>query len=250
MVDTEFIESKHKVMVPRAAVFFDAGFINKQAHRLVGTVRLDFMKMAEKLVGDKRKELLRVYYYDCPPYVFPEAQLSKTAGRRQRDRQSRKEKFFRGLELTDRMILRRGRLITGIHSKYPIEEVEQDLVAVLQEVGSDNKQLLERLHEKLHEQVREKGAFIQKGVDSRLITDLVSLCALEKVATVAIVSNDSDFSPALKFAVACGVETVLAGLENRDDMSEHMLKYVDKFVPMTKLFLKKFILPVVERRKK
>jgi len=238
------VGGQNKIAIPRAVVFIDAGFLNKQARRLVNTIYLDFLKMAESLVSLSGAEtrLLRAYYYDCPPFLFPEETLTEKERVAQRQRQRKKERFFRGLELNDRIVLRRGRLITGFHSKYSMENLEKDLLTILQELGISGNNLPQSLHEKLEKTVRKRAMFIQKGVDSRLITDLVSLCALEKVATVVLISNDSDFAPALKFAVASGAETILAGLEDRTKMTEHMLKYVDLFVPLTKEFLEQFII--------
>jgi len=234
---------KTKLMRDMAAMFFDAGFINARARKLLGRANVNFPQLAAILAEMADIQDYRVYFYDAPPYKWPEDILSEEEKKRQREAQSKKDRFFRRLEITDRFIVRRGKLRPASHSRYTYEDLRGDLEQVLREEGIYTPELMKRLSDRIIKTMRDRMALQQKGVDSRLVTDLVSLCALEKITTAVLVSNDSDFAPALKFAVATGVRTVVCGPKSDSEEYRPLIRYADIYIPLTKDLLERAKMP-------
>lgn len=86
----------------RVAVFIDGGYLDKVLASEYGMARLDYADFAAALCG--RDEMLRTYYYHCPPWQgnppTPEEQL----------RFSGKERFFDALRSLPSFEVRLGRL--------------------------------------------------------------------------------------------------------------------------------------------
>ena len=49
-----------------AAIFFDAGYLDKVLHFDHGNTRIDLAKLSREMAGPD--DLLRAYYYNCMPY--------------------------------------------------------------------------------------------------------------------------------------------------------------------------------------
>ncbi len=86
----------------RLAVFIDGGYLDALLKYEFAEVRIDYQALVAEIVGDH--ELLRTYYYHCPPYesdpITPE----------ERERKSKKDIFFNYLRRLDRFEVRLGKL--------------------------------------------------------------------------------------------------------------------------------------------
>jgi uncharacterized LabA/DUF88 family protein len=88
--------------VDRTAVFIDAGYLDKVLEKSFGEVRLDYGRLVTEMVGGH--ELLRAYYYNCPPYQGHPPTQDELVRKRNADR------FFAALERLSRFEVRLGRL--------------------------------------------------------------------------------------------------------------------------------------------
>ncbi len=85
------------------AIFIDGAYLQKIVNSISSNNdRLDMEKLVLWIAGDL--PIRRVYYYDCLPYQ------SDPASDAERERVSKKQKFFRVLERIDRFEVRLGRL--------------------------------------------------------------------------------------------------------------------------------------------
>ena len=78
-----------------------------------------------------------------------------------------------------------------------------------------------------------KPKITQKGVDMRLGLDIASLTLKRQARIIALVTGDSDFVPAMKFARREGAQIFLVPLGHkiRGTMREHADIVLDDFVP-------------------
>ena len=145
------------------AIFIDGGYINHlfKDNFVIGNYSIDYEKFVKWISGDST--ILRAYYYDCLPYK------PFNSTRIERERFSKKQKFFFSLEKIPRFCVRQGKLAYR---------------------GDDDAG---------------HPIFTQKGVDLLLGMDLGSIVSTRKVDEVAIVAGDSDFIPVVEFAKKEGV---------------------------------------------
>ena len=89
-------------MTDRAAIFIDGGYISRVLKDHHGGARVDFSKVSAHLT--QGSDLLRTYYYDCPPYqsAMPTAEDAR--------RFAEKERFFAALGRLPRYQVRLGKL--------------------------------------------------------------------------------------------------------------------------------------------
>lgn len=85
-----------------AAVFIDGAYFSKVLRDEFGSPRIDFKKLADRMVGEN--ELFRAYYYNCMPYQSGEP----TAPEQQR--YARARTFYDALDRLARFEVRLGRL--------------------------------------------------------------------------------------------------------------------------------------------
>ncbi|HOI82368.1 MAG TPA: NYN domain-containing protein [Synergistales bacterium] len=148
------------------AIFIDGAYLQKIVNSISSNNdRLDMEKLVLWIAGDL--PIRRVYYYDCLPYQ------SDPASDAERERVSKKQKFFRVLERIDRFEVRLGRL------------------------------------EKRGEDVSGKPIFDQKRVDLQMGLDFAFSAYRQKIAYAALLSGDSDLCPAIEAAKNEGVITRL-----------------------------------------
>lgn len=86
----------------KTAVFLDGAYIEKILEIHFGGTRIDFKKMTTALAG--KGELLRAYYYHCPPYKSPEPTQDEI------NRYESKSSFFNALSRIPRFQVKLGRL--------------------------------------------------------------------------------------------------------------------------------------------
>jgi uncharacterized LabA/DUF88 family protein len=82
-----------------------------------------------------------------------------------------------------------------------------------------------------------KPRITQKGVDMRIGMDIAALTLKKQVQAIVLVSGDSDFVPAMKFARREGVHLYLAALGHRvkPAMMEHSDVLLDSPLEMSRL---------------
>lgn len=147
----------------KMAIFIDGGHINHlfKDNFVISNYFIDYEKFIKWISGTST--ILRAYYYDCLPYK------PFKSTKKERERFSKKQKFFISLEKIPRFCVRQGKLAYR---------------------GNDDKG---------------QPIFTQKRVDLLLGMDLGSIVSTRKVDEVAIVAGDSDFIPVIEFAKKEGV---------------------------------------------
>lgn len=107
----------------RIACFIDGGYLDKTLLNEFDQARIDFHKLALWMANGI--ELLRTYYYHCPPYQSPNPTPEE------RERFAKAEKFFNNLRRLPRFEVRLGRLeFRGLSDK-GIPIFEQKCVDIL-----------------------------------------------------------------------------------------------------------------------
>lgn len=87
----------------RTVVLVDGGYLREiDPVKKVGCSQIDFHKLA--LLFSKESDLLRLYYYDCPPFLS----LHPTSD--EYNRQGRFDRFLHSLQMTPQVKVRLGRL--------------------------------------------------------------------------------------------------------------------------------------------
>ena len=208
------------------AILVDAAFFIRRFKRIWPHLdRFDAKCVADKLyetalrhldqniAGKKvRKDLYRVFIYDCPPILKKEHYpVSKTAINFAKT----PDATFR-LALHEEVVklrkvaLRLGRL--GQQTSWRIHpQAVKDLLS--------KKRVVEHLtdHDFLYE-------VKQKGVDIRIGIDICSLTLKKQVDQIILISGDADFVPAGKLARREGVDFVLDPMWSNigQDLTEHI----------------------------
>lgn len=203
----------------RFAILVDGGFLTRKLYTKLGkrnpTVE-DVIAEIERLKGNdafKGYELLRTYYYDATPatgkvkhpITGAEINLADTAV------YTRNKAFQQKLELQPDISLRMGEVSTrGYKLNF----------RVFSDETLPNRNLKE-------------GDFVldleQKGVDLRIGLDIARLSLRQMVRTIVVVTGDSDFIPAFKFARREGVRVVLAHMGHgvKSDLKAHTDGIID-----------------------
>jgi len=145
----------------RTAVFIDGAYVDYVLKHEFGCASIDYAKLVDEIA--QGTELLRTYYYHCLPYQSSPATLEE------RERFSRKEKFFAALRRLPRFEVRLGKL----------------------EYRGVNQQ--------------GEPIFEQKRVDILLGVDLAVLSAKRAISDAILVTGDSDLLPAIACAKDEGV---------------------------------------------
>jgi uncharacterized LabA/DUF88 family protein len=94
----------------RTAIFIDGGYLKKLLEREFNGARIDMARLVVKFAADT--DLLRSYYYDCPPYQ------SNPPTDEERSRVASRDRFFTALQRLSRFQVRLGKLAyRGVDSK-------------------------------------------------------------------------------------------------------------------------------------
>ena len=183
----------------RTAILVDGGFYRIRAQTLFGDKspeeRADelfsyCMRHLNKGTKDE-SSLYRIFYYDCPPstkVVYnPVTQRHVNLGKSNQYRWT--TDFFRVLVTKRKVALRSG--------DYTLRQgVLKDLCA-----GRRSIESLTDHDTRLN--------IMQKGVDMRIGLDIASLVERNLVTQIVLISGDSDFVPAAKYARRHGIDFVL-----------------------------------------
>ena len=117
-------------MANRVAIFIDGAYLDNVLKEEFRNVRIDYQALSERLSGES--DILRTYYYDCPPYQ------GNPPTDEEKERYASRRSFFTALERLPRYTVRLGRL--GVrYSRSGERRFEQKQVAIL--LGVDLVQL-------------------------------------------------------------------------------------------------------------
>lgn len=89
-------------MPGRTAIFIDGAYLDHVLKDEFQHVRIDFAKLSARMAGDA--QVLRTYYYHCPPYQ------STPPTEDERQRYSERRRFYAALDRLPRYMVRLGRL--------------------------------------------------------------------------------------------------------------------------------------------
>lgn len=195
----------------KIAILLDAGFVKTRLYELLGhrfcsaTDISSFVRLCVK----QDEELFRVYYYDCPPFeesikskLNIDIPLNQRLITREKDLQNK-------LALTDTFAIRRGELsLSGLKLNKHIIETFRKNPEIKMEISSSD--LI--------------PDFKQKRVDMKIGLDVAWLSSKRIVDKIVLVTGDSDFVPAMKFARREGVQVVIVPMGSKyikTDLKEH-----------------------------
>ncbi len=202
------------------AILIDGGFYLRRYQRIFGNkppaaVAKDLHKMClDHLSQDgKRRELYRIFYYDCPPLTKrahnpitgKAIDFSKTPTAKWR------LSFHEELRKLRKVALRLGYLNerSGHWSIRPgrLKELLSRRIG-LDDLGEGDVRYDAR----------------QKGVDMRIGLDIASMAFKRQVDQIILVAGDSDFVPAAKLARREGIDFILDPMWSsiRADLHEHI----------------------------
>ena len=190
----------------RTAVLVDGGFYRIRAQTLFGVKspeeRADelFSYCMRHLNKGKENEssLYRIFYYDCPPStkVVYNPVTQRHVNLAKSDQYRWTTAFFNALVTKRKVALRRGEELASSGDYTLRAGVLKDLCA-----GRRSVESLTDRDTRLN--------ITQKGVDMRIGLDIASLVERNLVTQIILISGDSDFVPAAKYARRRGMDFVL-----------------------------------------
>ena len=89
-------------MANRAAIFIDGAYLDFVLKDEFNDARIDYQALSKHLAGDS--DILRTYYYHCPPYQ------GNPPTQEERERYAAQRRFYTALEQIPRYTVRLGRL--------------------------------------------------------------------------------------------------------------------------------------------
>lgn len=203
-------------MTVKTAILVDGGFYRKRASNLAGkkTPKDRATELAQYCylhVADKF--LYRIFYYDCPPLdkIVYHPLTQKLIDFKSLETYSWTIDFFNELKRRRKFALRMGKL----EERTATFRIKQTVLKKLLKGNITIGDLSEEDFE---------PDFGQKGVDMRIGLDIASLAHKKQVDQIVLISGDSDFVPAAKYARREGIDFVLdsMGRKVNDDLFEHI----------------------------
>lgn len=207
----------------KTAILIDGGFYRKRAKHLWGQRSPEdtaegMIKYARRHLHehDHKHDLYRIFYYDCSPSdkQMYHPLTKKTVNLRSTNEYAWMEDFLSILRGTRKVALRLGRIDTGSSVYTLTYDATKKLCA-----GS---LLVSDLKEKDF-----STTIKQKGVDTKICIDIVSLAYKHQVDQIVLIAGDSDFVPAAKLARREGVDFILDPLEMDIKSSSDLLEHID-----------------------
>lgn len=203
----------------QVAVLIDAGYLLHKAYHPLGKR----LPTAEEIVGFSQRslqdgeQLFRIYYYDCPPFAGQSnnpidhtlIDYSNTPTARTRNSLNDRLEQAHFLAFRQGILKKSEWKITGIQLKELIKEKRA---------------------------VRPKDVcldFKQKRVDIKIGLDVAWLSSKRIVDKIILVTGDTDFVPAMKFARREGVQVIVASPSK--SVSTQLKAHSDEFrnIPFT-----------------
>ena len=203
------------------AILIDGGFAKRKlGTSIVPATANDFQNLIVALQAQPELQgslLHRVYYYDSTPLLSAHAKPLNGGKVEFANQQiaTRAQQLFEQLWRLPHVALRLGELsFNGWAVNHKVlDKAQGDSVTVK--------------HEDLKPQIT------QKGVDMRIGMDIAALTLKKQVQTIVLVTGDSDFIPAMKFARREGAQLYLAPLRHKikPGMYEHSDLILDFDLP-------------------
>lgn len=205
-------------MPPSYALLLDGGFLRHKLHspqRIVDAeVISGFADQVAALSCLKGMRLHRIYFYDSKPLEGSEV---KPLG-------------GGAIDFGASQTAARNRSLQSTLSKKPFFALR------FGELHLEGWRLKQRVLRKTQTRVEISAADIdpnirQKGVDMRIGLDIASLTLKKHVQVIVLVTADSDFVPAMKFARREGAQLFLISLGHglKEGVREHADLVIDKF---------------------
>lgn len=198
------------------AILVDGAFFLKRAAHIFGMLPAD--KLADELMKYsrahvKKNRLYRIFFYDCPPlsskifHPFLQKQIDMAKSERSLWRLS----FHNELRKRRKVALRLGR-IDDINVSWRIDYRK------IKRLCAGSMKWADLTEQDFSMDVK------QKGVDMRIGIDITSLALKKQVTQIILISGDSDFVPAAKFARREGIDFILDPMwaPIKDDLYEHI----------------------------
>jgi uncharacterized LabA/DUF88 family protein len=199
-------------MPAKFGILLDGGFVRAKLQVRLGHFPLpeDVLRLNRHLCAHERLsgcELFRAYFYDAPPlggvHAHPLGRRAQNFGRHPDHAGSRT--LLDGLAKSPDMAVRRGEVVMRGWRlrREALEEMRASVRALRPEDFAPEIE--------------------QKGVDLRIGLDVAWLAVRHIVDIIVLVTGDSDFVPAMKFARREGVRVYLAPLGHpvRPGLVEH-----------------------------
>jgi uncharacterized LabA/DUF88 family protein len=205
-------------MSNKVALLLDGGFVRKrlqnQLHHF--PVVQDVVNLCGSLIAKpelKNAELFRIFFYDAPPYEGSEKNPidNVVINYATTPQASQNKSLIDSLELQPNFAVRRGMLI---HTGWHLHPIALQRIAVASQAVPPDAALQQIKASDLQANIS------QKGVDMRIGLDIASLALKRIVQIVVLVTGDSDFIPAMKFARKEGLRVYLAPLGQKSIMRE------------------------------
>lgn len=200
------------------AILIDGAFFLKRAMHLYGALAPNHLadivyKSAHAFVSKKKNRLYRIFFYDCPPlqtkiyHPYNRVQIDMSKSERSKWRLE----FHNELKRRRKVALRLG-VVDDVNVSWRI----------------NYKQIKKLCAGRIEWSSLTESDFSmdvkQKGVDMRIGIDITSLALEKQVTQIVLVSGDSDFVPAAKFARREGIDFILDPMKApiKDDLHEHI----------------------------
>ncbi len=179
------------VILERVIIFVDgSNFYHSIKNQNV--IKIDHAAFFNSLISENQ-QLININYYNAPvnQKQFPKLYVLQ-------------QKYFSKLSKIDNLILKLGRLE---ERKNPFkEEIQNSLKYILlllsnlkinENIDKIKSEIL-KLND-LFNKFLYKGNFVEKGIDVNIALDLITLAHENKYDCAILISNDSDFVPAIKY---------------------------------------------------
>lgn len=183
-------------MLKKVVLLIDAGHLRAQAENYFN---ISFVQNIVQACVTQDEELLKVLYYDCEPYDGK--QIGPMSGQTIHIKQP--NNHLREIENLDFFAVRRGT------NKFRGWKRKGDHKQQAPQATGDSDF---------------KPDIQQKGVDIRIALDIASIANSRYADRIILVSNDSDLTPAMKYARMAGLQVVLIklpGMVNQAPMLPH-----------------------------
>ena len=201
------------------AILVDGGFYLKRARNMRGQAspadRAN--ELYQYCMGHLEKEgseLYRIFYYDCDP-VGKKAYhplLDRTIDLSRTDEFAWKNEFFKQVARKRKVAIRKGEPLDGRCEYVMKSDVSKAIARGMRSVESLGE-----------------GDFVlnleQKGVDVRIGLDVALISSERYADKIVLVTGDSDFVPAAKYARRHGIDFILDNMWH--PVRESLLEHVD-----------------------
>lgn len=200
-------------MPKSVAIILDGGFVLKKMPHKSPTAK-DVYDFALSCIAPEEK-LFRMFFYHCLPYDGKE--IHPISGQeidfKNSNTSRHNQQLFSELSEMNFVALRKGRLVfRGWKIKrFTVNKLQQQLITAQQTAAATISNTTATLQQQLSPNDFEPE-FTQKEVDIKIGLDVAWLSSRKIVDKIILVSGDTDFVPAMKFARREGVQVIVANI--------------------------------------